>query len=565
MAFASLLMLLVALAVASQQGLIGLIVDGLAQLHEHPDGLVKFGLSAKDITFYGPIAIVLVSILRGLSWYGSNVTTNFASVRAANDLQNDLYSKLLELDYSRVIKEQSGAFSSRFLNDVIAIREAILKVANSFIRELLTLILVVAIMFYADWQLALLTVIILPIGYFPVDAIGKKIRKSANLYYKQAGDLSGVIEESLGGIRLVKTYSLETTEAKRVGLALETRMRLIMKIIEQRGRLLPILEIIGGAAIAGVIAFAAYRISRGESTVGNLMTFIGSLITAAASLRVFGEMNSQLQEGLAALQRFYDIFDEEPSIKNSPNAKIIESSKGEIEFRDVSFSIDETPIIENINFKAKSGRTIAFVGASGAGKSSIINLIPRLFDVNGGEIRLDGINIKELDISALRNQIALVSQDAILFETTIAQNVCLGCKTKTKDQIENALKQAACDFVFELPEGIETMVAPKGSNFSGGQRQRLAIARAILRDAPILLLDEPTSALDSENEAKIQEFLDEFCKSRTTLVVAHRLSTIAGADEINVMSNGKIIERGTHDELIANGGHYSQLAKLQSA
>lgn len=563
LAFAAIMMVIVAFAVSAQSFMVGFVIDALANLGTNPDKIIKFGFSAKQIAFYGPIAVVIISLLRGIGWYTSNVATNIASMRATTDLQNDLFAKVLTLDYARITREQSGAFSARFLNDINAIREAVLKVTNSLVKESFTLIFMVGMMLYMDWQLALVTLFILPLAYLPVDMIGRKIRKSASHAQEQASHLSGVIEESLGGIRLVKTYSLEKSEAKRVENALIARMKLMLRMIEQRGRLLPILESMGGIAVAAVIAFAAYRISQGQSTVGNLMAFIASLLNASASLRSFGDMNNQLQEGISGLHRFYEILDEEPSIKDAPNPIHIERAKGEIEFKNVDFSIGETKILNNISFNAEVGKTIAFVGASGAGKSSIINLIPRLFDVSGGAIYLDGIDIRQIELKNLRDQIALVSQDAILFETTIAQNVCFGAGQKSEKEIINALKQAACDFVFELPDGINSHVAPKGSNFSGGQRQRLALARAILRNAPILMLDEPTSALDSENEAKIQISLNEFCKNRTTLVVAHRLSTVANADKILVMANGEIVETGTHNELLEKGGIYSDLAKLQ--
>lgn len=563
LAFAAIMMVIVAFAVSAQSFMVGFVIDALANLGTNPDKIIKFGFSAKQIAFYGPIAVVIISLLRGIGWYTSNVATNIASMRATTDLQNDLFAKVLTLDYARITREQSGAFSARFLNDINAIREAVLKVTNSLVKESFTLIFMVGMMLYMDWQLALVTLFILPLAYLPVDMIGRKIRKSASHAQEQASHLSGVIEESLGGIRLVKTYSLEKSEAKRVENALIARMKLMLRMIEQRGRLLPILESMGGIAVAAVIAFAAYRISQGQSTVGNLMAFIASLLNASASLRSFGDMNNQLQEGISGLHRFYEILDEEPSIKDAPNPIHIERAKGEIEFKNVDFSIGEAKILNNISFNAEVGKTIAFVGASGAGKSSIINLIPRLFDVSGGAIYLDGNDIRKIELKNLRDQIALVSQDAILFETTIAQNVCFGAGQKSEKEIINALKQAVCDFVFELPDGINSHVAPKGSNFSGGQRQRLALARAILRNAPILMLDEPTSALDSENEAKIQISLNEFCKNRTTLVVAHRLSTVANADKILVMANGEIVETGTHNELLEKGGIYSDLAKLQ--
>lgn len=557
------MMIIVAISVNAQALMVGIVADALANLRDNPNKVIKFGVTAKQAAAIIPYAIVIVSLLRGIGWYVSNVATNVASMKATTDLQSDLFSKILTLDYSRIIKEQSGAFSARFLNDINAIREATLKVANSFVRETFTLIFTLFMMVNADWQLAIITLILLPIAYFPVSIIGKKIRKSAAVAQGQASQLSGVIEESLGGIRLVKTYSMEDIESARVTKSLLHRMQLVLKVIEQRGRLLPILEILGGIAVASVIAFATYRISTGQSTVGNLLTFIVSLINASASLRTFGDMNNQLQEGVAALNRFYEILDEKPNIKNKDNAIKIDRVVGNIKFEDVFFKVGDNEILKGISFSVKAGKKIALVGASGAGKSTIINLLPRLFDVTSGNILVDDYDIRDLDLLCLRNQIALVSQDAVLFETTIAENVCFGAGQKSEAEIIAALQDAACDFVFKLPDGIYSMVAPRGSNFSGGEKQRLSIARAILRNSPILLLDEPTSALDSENEAKIAHTLDKFCENRTTLVVAHRLSTVRNADTIMVMQQGNIVESGTHNELIDKGGIYSELAKLQ--
>ncbi|WP_240007905.1 ABC transporter ATP-binding protein [Pseudaquidulcibacter saccharophilus] len=560
---AAIMMIIVAISVNAQALMVGIVADALANLRDNPNKVIKFGVTAKQAAAIIPYAIVIVSLLRGIGWYVSNVATNVASMKATTDLQSDLFSKILTLDYSRIIKEQSGAFSARFLNDINAIREATLKVANSFVRETFTLIFTLFMMVNADWQLAIITLILLPIAYFPVSIIGKKIRKSAAVAQGQASQLSGVIEESLGGIRLVKTYSMEDIESARVTKSLLHRMQLVLKVIEQRGRLLPILEILGGIAVASVIAFATYRISTGQSTVGNLLTFIVSLINASASLRTFGDMNNQLQEGVAALNRFYEILDEKPNIKNKDNAIKIDRVVGNIKFEDVFFKVGDNEILKGISFSVKAGKKIALVGASGAGKSTIINLLPRLFDVTSGKILVDDYDIRDLDLLCLRNQIALVSQDAVLFETTIAENVCFGAGQKSEAEIIAALQDAACDFVFKLPDGINSMVAPRGSNFSGGEKQRLSIARAILRNSPILLLDEPTSALDSENEAKIAHTLDKFCENRTTLVVAHRLSTVRNADTIMVMQQGNIVESGTHNELIDKGGIYSELAKLQ--
>lgn len=559
----SIFMAFVALASSLYPKIIGTIIDGLSALGSNPQKIIWHGLSAKDIAFWGPLIVIAISMVRGVFWYLSIVTTNKAALSATNDLQNDLFAKLLQLDYAHIIKEQSGAFASRFLNDVNAIREGVLKVSNSLVRDTLTIIGLTIAMIDADWQLALVTLFILPIAIFPVTLIGTRLRKIAGQSQTQASKLSGAIEESLGGIRLVKTYSMEADEAKRVGAALEERKNLLLKSVEQKGRIDPILELLGGLAIAGVLAFAAYRIIAGAASVGDLMAFITALLLVSQSVRSLGNMNTILQEGVAGLERFYAIFDEEPKIQDAANAVELIAPNGEIEFKKATFEYDGKAAIKDISFSAKRGQTIAFVGPSGAGKSTIINLVPRLFDVNSGAIEIDGIDIRQIKLSSLRGAIALVSQDAIIFEATIAQNICFGIGQRTDAQIEAALKSAACDFVFKLKNGIHTMIGPKGASLSGGERQRLSLARAILRDAPILLLDEPTSALDSENEAKIAKSLEIFCKNRTVLVVAHRLSTVKDADKIIVMESGRIAETGTHSALIKKGGLYAELARLQ--
>lgn len=564
LAFAMLMMIIIALATSAYTPMLAGMIKSLSILSEHPNRIIIWNINASHFAYNGPFIIIIISLIHAIGIYLSTVATNRVALNATTNLQNDFFAKLLTLDYSRISKEQSGAFSSRFLNDINSIREAILKVANSMVRDLLIVIGVIGVMLWLDWQLTIVTLVILPIAIIPINNIGTKLRKAANRAQSQAGQLSGVIEESLGGIRLVKTYNLEKKEALRVADSLIERRRLLFKTIEQRGRIEPILQLLGGFAIAGVFAFASYRIIDGQSDVGTLAGFISGLLQLSTSVRSLGNMNSVLQEGIAGLLRFYEVFDENPQILNSKNPIALKNVKGQIIFENVDFEIDGTQILKNINFTADVGKTIAFVGLSGAGKSSIINLVPRLFDVTNGRILIDNIDIKNIDINELRGAISLVSQDAILFETTIAKNICFGIENKTEEDIINALKLASCDFVFELENSIHTMVEPRGGNFSGGQKQRLALARAILRDAPVLLLDEPTSALDSETEAKIAISLEKFCENRTTLVVAHRISTISKADKIIVMANGEIIESGTHNELMEKNGQFAELARLQT-
>lgn len=557
------LMAIVALASSSYPILLGAIIDALANLLNNPGKDVFHGFTAKTVAFYGPIAIILVTFIKGVTWYISTITSNQASIYSTAKLQKDFFEKILSLDYGRITKEQPGSFSSRILNDTGSISNAIIAVANGYAREVLTLIGVIIAMFSMDWQLSIIAMIIIPLAVFPVNKIGQNLKKITIQGSIQSSKILGLIEESIGGIRLVKTYGLEKSENEKFGKALDTAVVINLKGVEQKGRMDPMLELLGGAAVSAVLAFAAYRISEGQSTVGNLMGFITSLMIAAQSSRTLGNMTSSLQQAKASLIRVYEILNEEPHIKDADNAKELIQPNGNIDFDDVSFSISGNNILKHINFSANKGQTIALVGLSGAGKSSIINLIPRLFEVSSGKVTIDGNDIRNLTLTSLRSAIALVSQDAVMFENTVANNIRLGTIGKSDDDVIKALKQASCDFIFNLPDGINSMVAPRGSNFSGGERQRLSLARAILRNSPILLLDEPTSALDSENEAKIAKVLDNFSKDKTTIVVAHRLSTVRNANVILVMKDGEIIERGRHDELIEQGGQYADLAKLQ--
>lgn len=564
---ATLLMAVVAAASASYPWLFGQVIDALAKLSAGQDArpeVTPAWMAPTAMAVAGPLAIIAATMIKGVALYASTVLTNRVALAATTKLQQDLFAKLLTLDFARLSAEPSGAFSARFLNDINAVREAVLRAANSLVRDILTLIGVIGVMILGDWQLALVCLVILPLAIGPVSMIGARLRKTAARAQHQAADLAGVVEESLGGIRLVKTYGLEQAESSRVGSALSTRMSLLLKMAEQKGRVDPILEVLGGLAIAGVFAFAGFRITQGAASVGTLTAFIASLLLAAQSIRSLGGLNSVLQEGLSALERFFSVLDETPSIADRSAAKELTRGPGRIEFQNVGFNWPNGTIgLDGVSFTAEPGQTLALVGPSGSGKSTILNLIPRLFDPTTGRVLIDGQDIGQVTLASLRQHIALVSQDATLFDASIAENVAMGLPAADEAAIRSALSAAACDFVDRLADGMATQVGPRGSRLSGGERQRLSLARAIVRDSPILLLDEPTSALDSDSEARVQEALDRFAANRTTIVVAHRLSTIRRANLILVLNQGQIVEAGTHDQLIARGGLYAELAALQ--
>jgi len=415
--------------------------------------------------------------------------------------------------------------------------------------------------------------LIYPLAIFPIIKISKLIRGTSHAAQDQIGTLTAQLAENLDGARMVKTYGLETRETTRLGTAFDKRIALYLKLVKDKARIDPIFEFLGGLAIAGVLLFGIWRVEGGgfnfisaQTSYGDLVGILAALGLIAPPIRALGTLNNVVQEGLAALARIFEIIDTQPTILEPTNTHILTDPKGHISFKDVSFHYpDGTQALNNISFDAKAGQTIAFVGTSGGGKSTLINLLPRLYDVSSGVIKIDGIDIREISLASLRQNMALVSQNVTLFEDSIKANISFGDLSAAQADIIAAAKAAYADnFISEFPQGYDTILGQDGANLSGGQRQRIAIARAVLRNAPILLLDEATSALDAQSEAKVQAALERLSKGRTTLVIAHRLSTVQKADKIYVIENGQIVETGTHKSLMRKrGGIYAKLKTLQ--
>jgi subfamily B ATP-binding cassette protein MsbA len=419
-------------------------------------------------------------------------------------------------------------------------------------------------MFYLDWVLTLVILGVFLLAAWPMERIAKSARNRTQAAQLQISTLTGLLAETFGAMRFVKTYSLEAHETERSRQTFEARRKLQMKLARNRAHTVPVLEIVGGFALAVVLAIAASRITAHAMTIGDLLAITAAFATATPAARALGQFNTILNETTAALDRVYGLIDEPVTIVDKPNAKAISVSRGAVAFENVSFSYEETPALAGVSFTVQPGETVALVGPSGAGKSTVFNLLPRLYDVSGGAVRIDGQDVRDVTLPSLRASMALVAQEAALFNDTIRANIALGREGATHAEIEAAARNAAAhDFITALPQGYDTIVGDRGGNLSGGERQRVALARAFLRNAPILLLDEPTSALDAESEAKVQDALKRLAKGRTVLVIAHRLATVRDADRILVFDQGKIVEMGKHDGLIAENGLYARLSRLQ--
>lgn len=554
-------MVLLAAATAAYTWVVKLVIDKAQALQGENDAMASAVSYAKFILPF----LIGVPVISGLANYWQRILTNDIALNVIGDLQKQMFAKAHAADYAEFTKEPIGNLISKFINDVTVLSNTIIRALGNLFRDVLMVVALVGTMLWHSWELSLIMTVFL-IAFLPIIHISQKMRGNARDVQEHIGTITSQLKESFSGARLVKTYNLETNENTRLGQSFDERIRLFLKLITQQARVDPILEVVGGLAIAGIVIAGVYLVNAGRATGGEIAAVLTALLVLSPRLRALGTLNNVIQEGLSAVTRIFSVIDTKPTIKDAPDAKPIGISKGEIEFENVSFTYpDGTNALDTVSFTAKAGQTIALVGASGSGKSTIINLIPRLYDATHGAIEIDGQNVKDVTQASLRNNLALVSQNITLFEDSIAANIGLGKQNASRDDVINAAKNAdAHNFVMALPQGYDTLLGEDGMSLSGGQRQRLSIARAMLRDAPILLLDEATSALDAETETNVQTALERLSKGRTTIVIAHKLSTVQNADEIYVLDKGRIIENGTHQTLSGKKkGAYKRLLGLQ--
>jgi subfamily B ATP-binding cassette protein MsbA len=529
------------------------------------DALLKPGSTALPWILAG---VVGITAARGLFLYLHQVTSARIVTRMVTDIQKTAFAHLINADFARLTRETTGRLVSRLTNDLGVIHHAAQATLIAFVRDLLTAAALIAYMFYLDWAMTLALIAGGPVAIVPLRQLAVRLRSLARRTQAEVGGMTSLLTEKFSGARLIKALRLEGYAVQRLNENFERVFGLRMKAVSARARVLSLIEALAGIAIACAIALAYWRVGADLSKVGTFVAYVGCLVMAGQSLRSFGNIANAISEGLAAVERLYDVLDEEPVIVDRAGAHPLAIEAGSIVFDDVGFAYAtaaDKPAVRNLSFVVPGGATVALVGRSGAGKSTIINLVARLFDVDTGRILIDAQDLRDVTLGSLRDAIAIVSQEITLFDDTIAANIGLGRLGASEEEIVAAAKAAAAhEFIIAQPDGYATVIGEGGLKLSGGQRQRLALARAILKDAPILLLDEATSALDTESERLVQAALARFTRNRTTLVIAHRLSTVQRADKICLIEHGRLAETGTHAELLARNGAYARLCRSQA-
>ncbi|MEJ1993651.1 MAG: ABC transporter ATP-binding protein [Limibacillus sp.] len=508
---------------------------------------------------------LLIFVTRGIASYGEGVLMSRIGLTIVSRLQSQLYHRLIKQDMAFFNVTSPGTLVSRFISDAFMLRNSVANTLTSLGKDTLTATALGAVMFYEDWLLACFAIFIFPAAVFPIVRIGRRMRKVSRNQQVQTGALATVLDESFQGIRYVKAYSMEEHEAKRADRTINKLLEIALKGARTRNALHPIMEGLGGIAVVTIVLYGGQMVISEAKTPGSFFAFIFALLLAYEPVKRLARLNTVLQEGLAAASRIFELLDMTPELQDKPDAKPLKVGEGRIQLQDVVFSYDgEGKALDKVSIEVESGKRVALVGASGSGKTTILNLVPRFYDVDEGRILIDGQDVRDVTMESLRRSMALVSQETLLFDETIRANIAYGNPEASDEEIESAARNAgAHDFIKQLPQGYDTLVGPRGTKLSGGQRQRISIARAMIRNAPILLLDEATSALDTESERHVQKALDELMVGRSSIVIAHRLSTIVDADRIYVLDNGRIVESGTHAELLAKGGNYAKLHSLQ--
>ncbi|VVS91212.1 abc transporter type 1 transmembrane domain [Desulfoluna spongiiphila] len=522
--------------------------------------IAQNGVMLKVVTF----VVLGVSLVRGVAVLAKEYFMNNVGQSIITTLRNELYGTIQDLSLSFFQKERTGVLMSRITNDVTLIQSMVSTSVTAAIEHVFTIIGLTGVIIYRDWKLALVALVVVPVAFYPIVKLGRRVRKVSTGTQQSVGELNTFLHETFAGAKIIKAFGREEYEKQRFYKKSWDLFRFEMKKVKAKALSSPVTDVCGGLGIAAVVWYGGHGVINGTSTTGTFLSFLTAVMLLYEPLKKLSKLNNTVQEGLAALDRVFEIIEMDPEITDSPGAVELSPGSHRVAFENVSFSYGEDPVLKGVDLCAEPGEVIALVGMSGGGKSTFINLIPRFYDVTGGRIAIDGTDIRKVTLASLRSRIAMVTQDAILFNESIRDNIAYGNSDATWEDIVAASKAAyAYRFITALPDGFDTRIGELGSRLSGGEKQRLCIARALLKDAPILLLDEATSALDTEAEKVVQDALENLMKGRTTFVIAHRLSTIQHADRILVVSKGEIVEEGRHDDLLARDGEYARLHTMQ--
>ncbi len=521
----------------------------------------------KDITVLAllPFGIIMIFLMKAVSYYVYTFLLMFVGQSVIRDMRIRIFHHIHTQPLSFFHAFPTGTLISRVISDVNLMQQAVSNALVGCLRDFFQIIFLLGLVFYLNWKLAMFTFVILPIAAYPIITFGKKFRKLSTKTQEETANVSDGLYETITGNRIVKAFSREKYEDERFGEQIHRLFTVIIQDAKLRSLQHPLMELIGGVAIAAIIWFGGKEVIQGTATPGTFFSFLTALIAAYEPVKGVSKINPAIQQGMAAANRVFTLLDIKPEIADKPEAGTLQPFQQKIDFIDVNFSYeDETKVITNLNLTVPRGEALAIVGSSGGGKTTLTNLIPRFLDIQSGSIRIDGSDIRDVTMASLREQIAIVTQQTILFNDTVLSNIAYGDLNATTEEIRKAAEAAhALGFIEKLPDGFETVIGEGGARLSGGERQRISIARAILKNAPILILDEATSALDTESEREVQKALENLMKDKTTFVIAHRLSTIVNCDRIIVIKEGSIVEEGTHEHLLAKKGEYELLYNMQ--
>ena len=524
-----------------------------------------FPTDREQLFLYIPITFVLIIFLRGLFSYFGKYSVDRVGLSAITDLRDALYRRIMSQSHDFFANHPTGMLISRLISDVEWIKTSVSEKLTEFLTAVLTLITLLVSAFLQDWRLTLLSLVTIPLVAYLLTRFSRKLRGTSRRSQEQMSILSSRMKESISGIRIVQMFQMEQAESERFTRSNRELLRANLKATRVMALTTPLMELIGGCAVAGILYYGHFRILSGEATLGTFSAFLGTLYGMYMPVKKLSQANSIVQQAVSAAERSVELLDLPVAVVEKTEAVTLPPFSNSIRYERASFTYDgEKKVLDGLDLDVPKGQIVAIVGSSGAGKTTLVNLLPRLFDLQGGRVTIDGHDIRDVTLGSLRSQIGMVSQDTVLFDDSVSANIGYGRPGSTPSAIEDAARQAlAHDFIMELPEGYGTRIGEGGFSLSGGQRQRLAIARALLKDPPILILDEATSALDSESEYLVQQALFNLLKGRTTLVIAHRLATILNTHRIVVLDQGRVVEDGTHKDLLDLGGLYAQLAAIE--